>query len=159
MAQAGSNDEKNWGSKISLDCPFKQDRYVWCCSSLHTLVLSLPALGEWYMLTQSRSRNSVFSIRPGGSAHPGIKYYYIYVAPWRVKGNVFQIHYSLNLDPAKKLKLFPSCFLILPWNNILSSNSNKKVKSIERYIFQLALCFLNHSSLMLKKKKKKKIMC
>ena len=22
-AQAGSNDEKNWGSKISLDCPFK----------------------------------------------------------------------------------------------------------------------------------------
>ena len=116
-------------------------------------MLSLPALGEWYMLTQSRSRNSVFSIRPGGSAHPGIKYYYIYVAPWRVKGNVFQIHYSLNLDPAKKLKLFPSCFLILPWNNILSSNSNKKVKSIERYIFQLALCFLNHSSLMLKKKK------
>ena len=24
MAQAGSNDEKNWGSKISLDCPFKE---------------------------------------------------------------------------------------------------------------------------------------
>ena len=23
VAQAGSNDEKNWGSKISLDCPFK----------------------------------------------------------------------------------------------------------------------------------------
>ena len=23
MAQAGSNDKKNWGSKISLDCPFK----------------------------------------------------------------------------------------------------------------------------------------
>ena len=23
MGQAGSNDEKNWGSKISLDCPFK----------------------------------------------------------------------------------------------------------------------------------------
>ena len=23
MAQAGSNDEKNWSSKISLDCPFK----------------------------------------------------------------------------------------------------------------------------------------
>ena len=22
MAQAGSNDEKHWGSKISLDCPF-----------------------------------------------------------------------------------------------------------------------------------------
>ena len=22
-AQAGSNDDKNWGSKISLDCPFK----------------------------------------------------------------------------------------------------------------------------------------
>ena len=22
VAQAGSNDEKNWGSKISLDCPF-----------------------------------------------------------------------------------------------------------------------------------------
>ena len=24
MAQAGSNDEKNWKSKISLDCPFKK---------------------------------------------------------------------------------------------------------------------------------------
>ena len=23
VAQAGLNDEKNWGSKISLDCPFK----------------------------------------------------------------------------------------------------------------------------------------
>ena len=23
VGQAGSNDEKNWGSKISLDCPFK----------------------------------------------------------------------------------------------------------------------------------------
>ena len=23
MAQAGLNDKKNWGSKISLDCPFK----------------------------------------------------------------------------------------------------------------------------------------
>ena len=23
VAQAASNDEKNWGSKISLDCPFK----------------------------------------------------------------------------------------------------------------------------------------
>ena len=23
VVQAGSNDEKNWGSKISLDCPFK----------------------------------------------------------------------------------------------------------------------------------------
>ena len=23
VAQGGSNDEKNWGSKISLDCPFK----------------------------------------------------------------------------------------------------------------------------------------
>ena len=23
VAQAGSNDEKNWGSKILLDCPFK----------------------------------------------------------------------------------------------------------------------------------------
>ena len=23
MAQASSNDVKNWGSKISLDCPFK----------------------------------------------------------------------------------------------------------------------------------------
>ena len=23
VAQAGSNDDKNWGSKISLDCPFK----------------------------------------------------------------------------------------------------------------------------------------
>ena len=22
VAQASSNDEKNWGSKISLDCPF-----------------------------------------------------------------------------------------------------------------------------------------
>ena len=25
LAQAGSNYEKNWGSKISLDCPFKYD--------------------------------------------------------------------------------------------------------------------------------------
>ena len=25
MAKAGSNYEKNWGSKISLDCPFKQE--------------------------------------------------------------------------------------------------------------------------------------
>ena len=24
MGQAGSNDEKHWGSKISLDCPFKR---------------------------------------------------------------------------------------------------------------------------------------
>ena len=24
MAQASSNDVKNWGSKISLDCPFKE---------------------------------------------------------------------------------------------------------------------------------------
>ena len=23
VGQAGSNDEQNWGSKISLDCPFK----------------------------------------------------------------------------------------------------------------------------------------
>ena len=26
MDQAGSNDEKNWGSKISLDCPFKKKK-------------------------------------------------------------------------------------------------------------------------------------
>ena len=26
-AQMGSNDEKNWGSKISLDCPFKRRVY------------------------------------------------------------------------------------------------------------------------------------
>ena len=25
VAKAGSNYEKNWGSKISLDCPFKQE--------------------------------------------------------------------------------------------------------------------------------------
>ena len=24
VAQAGSNDEKSWGSKFSFDCPFKQ---------------------------------------------------------------------------------------------------------------------------------------
>ena len=24
VAQAGSNDEKNWGSKILLDCPFNK---------------------------------------------------------------------------------------------------------------------------------------
>ena len=24
LAQAGLNDETNWGSKISLDCPFKE---------------------------------------------------------------------------------------------------------------------------------------
>ena len=26
VVQAGSNDEKNWGSKISSDCPFKKRR-------------------------------------------------------------------------------------------------------------------------------------
>ena len=26
VAQAGLNDEKNWGSKISLDCPFKSEK-------------------------------------------------------------------------------------------------------------------------------------
>ena len=25
VAEAGSKDEKNWGSKISLDCPFKDN--------------------------------------------------------------------------------------------------------------------------------------
>ena len=28
VAQAGSNDEKNWRSKISLDSPFKSPRYT-----------------------------------------------------------------------------------------------------------------------------------
>ena len=28
--QAGSNDEKNWGSKISLDCPFKKHHMHHC---------------------------------------------------------------------------------------------------------------------------------
>ena len=28
VAQAGSNDEKNWGSKISLDCPFKRQNIL-----------------------------------------------------------------------------------------------------------------------------------
>ena len=27
VAQASSNDEKNWGSKISLDCPFKESDF------------------------------------------------------------------------------------------------------------------------------------
>ena len=27
VAQAGSNDEKNWGSKIWLDCPFKKMQF------------------------------------------------------------------------------------------------------------------------------------
>ena len=31
MAQAGLNDEKNWKSKISLDCPFKK---VWWSKEL-----------------------------------------------------------------------------------------------------------------------------
>ena len=28
MDQDSSNDEKNWGSKISLDCPFKVFKYL-----------------------------------------------------------------------------------------------------------------------------------
>ena len=30
LVQAGSNDEKNWGSKISLDCPFNGSNLS-CC--------------------------------------------------------------------------------------------------------------------------------
>ena len=33
VGQAGSNDEKNWGSKISLDCPFK-DIFLLCVPPL-----------------------------------------------------------------------------------------------------------------------------
>ena len=33
MAQTSSNDKKNWGTKISLDCPFneiKHDLHIFC---------------------------------------------------------------------------------------------------------------------------------
>ena len=33
------------------------------------LVLSLPAAGEWYIVTQSRNRYSVFSCSPAGSSN------------------------------------------------------------------------------------------
>ena len=39
MAQAGLNNEKNWQSKISLDCPFKE---VWWCSGVLASRLPVP---------------------------------------------------------------------------------------------------------------------
>ena len=37
VAQTGSNYEKNWGSKISLDCPFNVSVNVSCVSCLPLL--------------------------------------------------------------------------------------------------------------------------
>ena len=37
MAQAGSNVEKNWGSKISLDCPFKYILFNQCIINFYSL--------------------------------------------------------------------------------------------------------------------------
>ena len=39
MVQAGSNDEKNWPSKISLDCPFKDKKQ--CSKITHNTQLSI----------------------------------------------------------------------------------------------------------------------
>ena len=38
VGQAGSNDEKNWGSKISLDCPFKA--VLWIFIHIYTDTMS-----------------------------------------------------------------------------------------------------------------------
>ena len=41
VVQAGSNDEKNWGSKISLDCPFKS---IYWCPLIYVHCFSVSAL-------------------------------------------------------------------------------------------------------------------
>ena len=44
MAQAGSNyeEEENWRSKISLDCPFKGDTRSTCKNNVSTALVLLP---------------------------------------------------------------------------------------------------------------------
>ena len=50
-------------------CELIQKITAFIIGSLPTWRLSLPAFRSWYAVTHSRSRNSVFSRRPGGSSN------------------------------------------------------------------------------------------
>ena len=59
VAQASSNDEKNWGSKISLDCPFKSRIFIIIKHQLQASSITHPPSPPRTFLAHLRTTQSV----------------------------------------------------------------------------------------------------